>query len=160
MDWSGPEVPEVPGVLGPGAPAPPGDDPGPGAPVPVEGGDAGVPLGVLEGVLVGVELGGLDAGGELGGLEAGGELGGLEAGGGDGELEGPRAAKAGHAVVLTVVEQSFGRLYTLVLFTVVLLLLLSSPTAVHRQVGSFVLRLENTVQQAADGDASEPATYV
>ena len=130
MDWSGPEVPEVPGVLGPGAPAPPGDDPGPGAPVPVEGGDAGVPLG------------------------------GLEAGGDDGELEGPRAAKAGQAVVLTVTEQSFGKLYTLVLFTAVLLLLLSSPTAVHRQVGLFVLRLENTVQQAADGDASEPATYV
>ena len=154
MDWSGPEVPEVPGVLGPGAPAPPGDDPGPGAPVPVEGGDAGVPLG-------GLEAGGDD--GELGGLEAGGddgELGGLEAGDGDGELEGPRAAKAGQAVVLTVTEQSFGKLYTLVLFTAVLLLLLSSPTAVHRQVGLFVLRLENTVQQAADGDASEPATYV
>lgn len=140
-------------MLGPGAPAPPGDDPGLGAPVPVEGGVAGVPLGGL----VGVELGGLAAGvGDgLGGLEAGGGGG----GGGDGELEGPRAAKAGQAVVLTVTEQSFGKAYTLVLFTVVLLLL-SSPTAVHRQVGLFVLRLENTVQQDADGDASGPATYV
>ena len=155
MDWGGPEAPEVPGVLGPGAPAPPplGDDPGPGAPVPVGGGggggDAGVPVGALEGGLVGVEVGGLEAGG--GGGDGGG--------GDDGELEGPRAAKAGQAVVLTVTEQSLGRAYTLVLFTVVLLLL-SSPTAVHRQVGLLVLRLENTVQQAADGDASEPATYV
>jgi hypothetical protein len=62
-------------------------------------------------------------------------------------------------VLLTVTEQSLGKVYTLVVFTVVLLLL-SSPTAVHRQVGLLVLRLENTVQQAADGVASEPATYV